>query len=298
MDEIEYVNADSLWLDHFDRNSVLRFLDWLQTSRQCSNATRNQRLAALHSFFKYMQYEDVKRMARWQEILSIKVKRHERKSVHYLTVEGIKLLLEQIPTGNPTGRRNLALISLMYDSGARVQEIINLSPSSLRMAKPACLTLFGKGNKKRIVPLQDNQVILLQGYMRENSLDVHANNQRPLFANNRGGRLTNAGITYILNLYAEMARKINPDLIPQISPHTLRHSKAMHLLQAGVNLVYIRDMLGHVSIQTTEIYARADSKQKREALEAAYIDIIPNTGEQGLWNKDSSLKTWLKNLSK
>lgn len=298
MDEIEHVKADNLLLDHFDRKSVLRFLDWLQTSRQCSNATRNQRLAALHSFFKYMQYEDVKRMARWQEILSIKVKRHERKSVHYLTVDGIKLLLEQIPTGNPTGRRNLALISLMYDSGARVQEIINLSPSSLRMAKPACLILFGKGNKKRIVPLQDNQVTLLQGYMRENSLDIHANNQHPLFANNRGGRLTNAGITYILNLYAEMARKINPDLIPQISPHTLRHSKAMHLLQAGVNLVYIRDLLGHVSIQTTEIYARADSKQKREALEAAYIDIIPNTGEQGLWNKDSSLKTWLKNLSK
>lgn len=298
MDEIEHIKADNLLLDHFDRKMVLRFLDWLQTSKQCSNATRNQRLAALHSFFKYMQYEDVKRMARWQEILSIKVKRHERKSVHYLTVDGIKLLLEQIPTDNPTGRRNLALISLMYDSGARVQEIIDLSPSSLRMAKPACLTLFGKGNKKRIVPLQDNQVTLLQGYMKENSLDDHANNQRPLFANNRGGRLTNAGITYILNIYAEMARKVKPDLVPQISPHTLRHSKAMHLLQAGVNLVYIRDLLGHVSIQTTEIYARADSKQKREALEAAYIDVIPNTGEQGLWNKDSSLKTWLKNLSK
>lgn len=296
MDKMEHIKADILLLDHFDRKVVLRFLDWLQISKQCSNATRNQRLAALHSFFKYMQYEDVKRMARWQEILSIKVKRHERKSVHYLTVDGIKLLLEQIPVDNPTGRRNLALISLMYDSGARVQEIIDLSPSSLRMDKPACLTLLGKGNKKRIVPLQDNQVSLLKGYMKENLLDDHANNQRPLFANNRGGRLTNAGITYILNIYADMARKVNPDLIPQISPHTLRHSKAMHLLQAGVNLVYIRDLLGHVSIQTTEIYARADSKQKREALEAAYIDVIPNTGEQGLWNKDSSLKTWLKNL--
>ncbi|HRE68878.1 MAG TPA: site-specific integrase [Cyclobacteriaceae bacterium] len=296
MDKMEHIKADILLLDHFDRKVVLRFLDWLQISKQCSNATRNQRLAALHSFFKYMQYEDVKRMARWQEILSIKVKRHERKSVHYLTVDGIKLLLEQIPVDNPTGRRNLALISLMYDSGARVQEIIDLSPSSLRMDKPACLTLLGKGNKKRIVPLQDNQVSLLKGYMKENLLDDHANNQRPLFANNRGGKLTNAGITYILNIYADMARKVNPDLIPQISPHTLRHSKAMHLLQAGVNLVYIRDLLGHVSIQTTEIYARADSKQKREALEAAYIDVIPNTGEQGLWNKDSSLKTWLKNL--
>jgi integrase/recombinase XerD len=298
MDEKENIKADALLLDHLNRSVVLHFLDWLQTSKQCGNATRNQRLAALHSFFKYMQYEDVKRMGRWQEILSIKVKRQERRSVNYLTVDALKFLLEQIPIGNRDGRRNLALISLMYDSGARVQEIIDLSPSSLRLDKPSCITLHGKGNKKRIVPLQDEQVTLLQTYMKENALDDPANNQRPLFANNRGGRLTNAGITYILNIYAEMARKLKPDLIPRISPHTLRHSKAMHLLQAGVNLIYIRDMLGHVSIQTTEIYARTDSKQKREALEAAYINIIPNLGAEGLWEKDSQLKTWLKNLSK
>lgn len=298
MDEKEHIKADALLLDHFNRSVVLRFLDWLQTTKQCGNATRNQRLAALHSFFKYMQYEDVKRMGRWQEILSIKVKRQERRSVNYLTVDALKFLLEQIPVSNRVGRRNLALISLMYDSGGRVQEIIDLSPSSLRLDKPSCITLHGKGNKKRIVPLQDQQVTLLRTYMKENSLDDPANNQRPLFANNRGGRLTNAGITYILKLYAEMARKLKPELIPGISPHTLRHSKAMHLLQAGVNLVYIRDMLGHVSIQTTEIYARADSKQKRDALEAAYINIIPNLGTEGLWEKDSHLKTWLKNLSK
>lgn len=196
------------------------------------------------------------------------------------------------------GRRNLALIALMYDSGARVQEMIDLSPCSLRLDKPSHITLHGKGNKKRIVPLQSQQVTLLQAYMKENSLDMYANNQRPLFANNRGGRLTNAGITYILNGYAAMARMLKPELIPEISPHTLRHSKAMHLLQAGVNLIYIRDMLGHVSIQTTEIYARADSKQKRNALESAYIDIIPNVGNMGSWEKDSKLKGWLKNLSK
>lgn len=298
MNEKEHIKADTLLLDHLNRSVVLRFLDWLQTSKQCGNATRNQRLAALHSFFKYMQYEDVKRMGRWQEILSIKVKRQERRSVNYLSVDALKFLLEQIPIGNRVGRRNLALISLMYDSGARVQEIIDLSPSSLRLDKPSCIMLHGKGNKKRIVPLQEEQVTLLQTYMKENALDDPANNQHPLFANNRGGRLTNAGITYILNMYAEMARKLKPELIPRISPHTLRHSKAMHLLQAGVNLVYIRDMLGHVSIQTTEIYARTDSKQKREALEAAYINIIPNLGAEGLWEKDSQLKTWLKNLSK
>ncbi len=298
MDEKEHIKADTLLLDHLNRNVVLRFLDWLQTSKQCGNATRNQRLAALHSFFKYMQYEDVKRMGRWQEILSIKVKRQERRSVNYLTVDAVKFLLAQIPTGNRTGRRNLALIALMYDSGARVQEIIDLSPSALRMDKPSCITLYGKGNKKRVVPLQNGLIALLRAYMKENSLDSPANNQRPLFTNNRGGRLSTAGITYILNIYAGIARMLEPELIPRISPHTLRHSKAMHLLQAGVNLVYIRDLLGHVSIQTTEIYARADSKQKREALEAAYINFIPNSGDEGLWEKDSRLKTWLKNLSK
>lgn len=90
-----------------------------------------------------------------------------------------------------------------------------------------------------------------------------------------------------------------PGLIPdKISPHTLRHSKAMHLLQAGVNLIYIRDILGHVSIQTTEIYARADSKLKREALEAAYINVIPNFPDERSWERDSQLKEWLMNLSK
>jgi integrase/recombinase XerD len=100
-------------------------------------------------------------------------------------------------------------------------------------------------------------------------------------------------------MYANNGRKLKPELIPdKVSPHTLRHSKAMHLLQAGVNLVYIRDILGHVSIQTTELYARADSKQKREALEAAYINVIPNLGTEGAWEKSSQLKAWLKNLSK
>ena len=207
--------------------------------------------------------------------------------------------MEQIPTNTKLGRRNLALIALLYDSGARVQELIDLSPASLNLNKPYCITLFGKGSKKRIVPLQEEQVKLLKSYMEENNLDKLANNQRPLFANNRGEKLTNAGVTYILNMYAGNARLLKPELIAdKISPHTLRHSKAMHLLQAGVNLVYIRDILGHVSIQTTEIYARADSKQKREALEAAYVGVIPNLSIEGSWEKDSQLKTWLKNLSK
>jgi site-specific recombinase XerD len=299
MDEHERIKADNLRLEHLSRKTVLDFLDWLQKNRGSGNATRNQRLAAIRSFFSYMQYEDVKNLARWQEILSIKVKKSERRSVNYLSIEGVKLLLKQIPTNTSKGRRDLALISLLYDSGARVQELIDLTPSSLKMEKPYCITLFGKGRKKRIVPLQEEQIRLLQGYMEENRLNLPALNQRPLFANSCGRKLTNSGISYILDMYACHARILNPELIPEkISPHSLRHSKAMHLLQAGVNLVYIRDILGHVSIQTTEIYARADSKQKREALESAYVDIIPNDATGRSWEKDPQLKVWLKNLSK
>jgi site-specific recombinase XerD len=300
MNQVRHVAADNLTLNHFDRNTVLEFLDWLQNERQCTNSTRNQRLAALHSFFAYMQYEDVKRLERWQSVMSIKVKKQgKRSTVNYLSVEGVKLILEQIPVNKKEGRRNLALIALLYDSGARVSELIHLTPSSLNLNKPCYVVLFGKGNKKRVVPLQDEQVKLLQCYIKENNLELPAYNQRPLFSNNRGEKLTNSGITYILNLYASNARRINPELIPEkVSPHTMRHSKAMHLLQAGVNLVYIRDMMGHVSIQTTEIYARADSKQKREALEAAYVSIIPSNAGEGNWQKDSNLKVWLKNFAK
>ena len=300
MDKVRHIAADRLTLSHFYRETVLDFLDWLQKERKCTNTTRNQRLAALHSFFKYLQYEDVKHLEQWQDILSIKVKRSDQRSfVNYLNVEGIKFLLEQIPVNTKEGRRNLALLALLYDSGARVHEIIDLSPSSLNLNKPCYVTILGKGNKKRIVPLQNEQVKLLVSYMNENHLDQPAYNQRPLFANNRGEKLTNSGVAYILDLYANNARILKPELIPEkISPHTLRHSKAMHLLQSGVNLVYIRDILGHVSIQTTEVYARADSKQKREALETAYISIIPFQSKEGTWERDSKLKIWLKNFAK
>ena len=153
LDEQANIKADNLRLEHITRKTVLNFLDWLQDTKKSSNATRNQRLAALRSFCTYMQYEDVKRLEQWQEILSIKVKTHEKRSVNYLSIDGIRLLLAQIPINTKKGRRDLALISLLYDSGARVQELIDLTPASLKLEKPCHVTLFGKGRKKRIVPL-------------------------------------------------------------------------------------------------------------------------------------------------
>lgn len=300
MEEIKAVKPEKLSIEHIMRDNVLSFLQWIQEVKQCSTSTRNQRLAAIHAFCKYLQYEDVIHLEQWQGVLSIKSKRAEKLFVNYLDIDAVKLLLAQIPISTREGRRDLAIIALLYDSGARVQELIDLTPLDIHMVKPYYVTLFGKGKKKRLVPLQEQQIALLKDYMEEHNLLKPSRNQRPLFANNRGGKLSNAGITFILMRYVKNAHIVNPDLVPaRISPHCLRHSKAMHLLQAGVNLVYIRDILGHVSIQTTEIYARADSKQKREALEAAYIEVIPQIdATTRSWEKDSRLKSWLKGLGK
>ena len=164
------IEAQKLTLECITKDVVIDFLDWIQQNRHCCNATRNYRLAALRSFFSYMQYENPERMYEWQEILSIKVKRHERRSINYLPTDGIKLLLEQPDLSTRNGRRNLALLALMYDSGARVQEIIDLTPSSVRLDNPSIVKLFGKGRKARIVPLQEEQTVYLREYMQENHL--------------------------------------------------------------------------------------------------------------------------------
>lgn len=298
LESVHHISPEKISLNEIDRNTFVDFLDWLQTIRGCSDATRNIRYTAIRSFYRYLMYEDPTRLAHWKSVLTIRFKKEEREMVNYLTVDGIKFLLEQIPTDTKSGRRNLTMLALMYATGARVQEIINLTPKAIRTAKPYVIELFGKGAKKRIVPLNDDIMKLLLDYLEENGLNYYEKSFTPLFYNTWGEHLTSAGITFILQKYAGQARILRPELIPdKISPHVLRHSKAMHLLQAGVNLIYIRDLLGHVSVQTTEIYARADSKSKREALGKAYVDIGISDNGVSSWEKDPKLKAFLKSLA-
>lgn len=291
--EVRNLKIEKLTLTAITKETILDFLEWLQKERNCSISTRNARLAAIHSFYSYLQHESLGHLYECQKILSIQFKKAKKETMSYLSIDGLKLLLQQPDTSTHRGRRDLSLLSLMYDTGSRVQEIIDLTPLSIRLNKPATVKIIGKGNKARIVPMLDAQTEHLRWYLKENRLDESFANHYPLFFNSKKEKLTRAGIKYILDKYASTARVENPLLIPDnISPHSLRHSKAMHLLQAGVNLVYIRDILGHVSVITTEIYARADSKQKREALEKAYVDVNPN--EEAMWLKDENLITWLK----
>lgn len=293
--ETRNIKLSKLTLDQITKDNVVEFLNWVQSERKNTDATRNARLAAIHSFYKYLQYQQPENLYGCQQILSIRMKKAEQIQMNYLSIEGITLLLQQPDVTTSKGRRDLALLSLMYDTGSRVQELIDLTPSSVRLDKPSTIRVTGKGKKTRIIPMLHCQVNLLKNYINEHQLVAPEANLYPLFYNSSREKLTRAGVNHILNKYVVMARTKNTKLIPErISCHCLRHSKAMHLLQAGVNLVYIRDILGHVSVQTTEVYARADSQKKREAIEKAYVDVVPK--QAPAWLKNDNLLAWLKSF--
>ena len=291
--ETQGIKISRLTMQTISQATVVGFLDWLQSERKNGNATRNARLAAIHAFFSYIQYQHPEHLYEYQKIMSIPMKRKASMPMNYLSIDAMKVLLQQPDICTVKGRRDLALLSLMYDTGARVQEVIDLEPSCLKLGKLSTIRITGKGNKTRIVPMLDEQVQLLKSYLGEHELVKACNNEHPLFFNSRSEKLTRAGVNHILRKYADKAKKSSDVHLPdKISCHVLRHSKAMHLLQAGVNLVYIRDILGHVSVQTTEIYARADSRAKREAIEKAYISVVPE--KTPMWLSNENLMDWLK----
>jgi len=291
----KHLKIEKLDLRSFDEQLIKEFLAWLERERHCSVSTRNQRLAALHAFFRYVQIEAPECMTHAIEILGIPFKRGEKPNILFLSPDALKLLLAQPDVKTARGRRDLALMSLLYDTGARVQELCDLRVRDLRLETPAIVTLVGKGRKMRHVPLMTNTAKLLTDYISERKLDCPARLDHPLFFNPQRNQLTRAGVTYVVKKYAEQARQKEPVFLPErISPHVLRHTKAMHLLQANVNLIYIRDLLGHVDVATTEIYARADTEMKRRALENAYPDLVPEN--LPAWNRDSDLMAWLKDF--
>lgn len=279
-----------------DRETVTSFLNWLETERKCSASTINQRLAAIHSFYKYVQGEEPQLISLCQQALNIHNRKSPAKFVSYLGKEDLELIFQQPDTTTRKGRRNLTLLCVLYDTGGRVQEIADLTVSSIRLQAPAQITLVGKGNKTRIVPLMEQTTALLSNYMKENNLLYGQVNEHPVFFNHRHEALTRSGIGYILQKYVSAARNIQPTIPEKVTPHILRHSKAMHLLEAGVNIVYIRDILGHVNIATTGIYARSNLEMKRKALEK--VSVVPDASAVPFWTEDKDLLSWLEGYGK
>jgi len=292
--EVKGIAIERISIDLLTAELIKDFLNWLEHERKCSISTRNQRLASIHSFFRYIQGEEPAGIHHFQKVISIPIKKAEKKVVEYLSPESMKLILNQPDKTSAKGRRDLTLLSVLYDTGARVQELIDIKINDVTLEPLLIISLTGKGNKVRRVPLMKNTVHLLQKYLSENDLNKQWKNQYPLFTNKQHNKLTKEGVAYILDKYVKMASTESQIVPNRISPHVLRHSKAMHLLQAGVNLIYIRDLLGHVDLKTTEIYARTDTETKRKAIENAYPDII--TGQLPDWSKNKELLIWLSEL--
>ena len=272
---------------------LVDYLNWLE--QDCNNSinTRNQRLAAIHSLFRYIQMQSPEYLFQCQQILGIPYKKAEKHPVGYLSEDETKALLSTPDTSTRKGRRDQALLTLLYDSGARVQELVDLRVGDLRLNTPAQVKLTGKGRKTRCVPLMDKTVALLRQYLLENNIDTPVSFEHPLFFNSQRKKLTRQGVAYILCKYADLCN------IQQVSPHKLRHTKAMHLTEADVNPIFIRDFLGHTDLKVTEIYSKTSIKMKKAALDKMNSGktVIPDKPVKD-WTNDNSLLDWLNGLKR
>lgn len=290
MEEEKNIRSNTVQVTDLTVNTIEEFLNWLESEKGNSINTRNQRLAAIRSLFHYIQKNAPEYMFQCHQIIGIPFKKAEKRVIGFLNEEKTKELLAIPDSSTKKGLRDQALLCLLYDSGARVQELADAKVRDLHLDSPAQIKLTGKGRKIRNVPLMNQTVSILKQYMQLNKLDNGLNSDHPLFYNSRERKLTRQGITYILKKYAEQCGII------EISPHQLRHTKAMHLTEANVNPIFIRDFLGHTDLKVTEIYSKTSVKMKREALEKMdKREVIPKEVSKE-WNNDKELMTWLKNL--
>jgi site-specific recombinase XerD len=288
--ETKSISAERINISTVDKDLVEEFLLWLETDRRCGISSRNQRLAAIHAFFRYLQCEKPEFMLHCQRVISIPFKKAPKKPPVYLSDNEMGKLLSMPDMKTNKGRRDATMLSLLYDSGARVQELADLTPRNLRLEAPFYVTLTGKGRKTRHVPIMKQTAALLISYIREQKIETADKLDHPLFFNCRREKLTRQGITYVINKYTD---GINAN--DGISAHVFRHSKAMALTQADVNPIYIRDILGHADLKTTGVYSKSNIEMKRKALEKVEVNSIPDTPD---WTSDTGLMDFLKNLGK
>ena len=221
---MEKKKAEKITLEDLDRKLVEKYLEWIEKERHCMISTRNVRLAAIHAFCRYLQMEFPDYIYQAQQILAIPVKKAKKPTVEYISLDAMKYLLERPDINTKTGRRDLVLLSLLYDSGARVQELADLKVLDVRVTDPATVKLTGKGKKSRIVPLMRPMATLLGQYLEENVFTEPYAGDYPLFQNRSKGKLTREGITYTVKKYVAEAINKAPELFPnKLSPHCFRH---------------------------------------------------------------------------
>ena len=280
-----------LSLTHLQAGEVLAFLEHLETDRKVSIGTRNCRLAAIHSFFAFVAHREPLAIAQCAEIARIPVKKRSRPAMCYMDAEEIAAILREPDCSNLEGQRDYALLAFLYNTGARIQEALDVCPRAIRFESPAQVELLGKGRKSRICPLWPETIDVLKALLKR---QPRADDE-PIFVNRYGLPLGAPGVRFKLKQYVQAAARDVPSLArKRITPHTWRHSAGVQLVAAGVDVTVIRNWLGHARLDTTNHYARANLETKRKALEQ--VDPSTKPGRPPRWRRDPELLTWLDSL--
>jgi site-specific recombinase XerD len=289
---------DKLDLEQLNDQLILDFLDYLEQERRNKTKTRNQRLAAIKAFFRFLASQDPMLTEVCERVCAIRAKKTGHKVIVTLEKDEVKKILSVSDDATLLGARDKALLTFLYNTGARVQEAVDLNVSELRMEKPLQVVLSGKGRKQRIVPLYEETVSAIQHYLklrRQAGIESEA-----LFLNALGQRITRYGIGTILSKHATQASRSCPSLQrKKVTPHTYRHTIALHLIQSGSDISVVKEWLGHADLKTTSLYVNINIEMMRKALEACPPPAVPQTdgADKPLWH-DHELLLFLEDLSR
>jgi len=286
--------VSELSLANLNAATITAFLNNLEAERGNGAATRNVRLSAIHSFFEYLGREYPEHLEQAQRVLSVPFKRTTNRTIDYLEADELRALLEGIDRSRPAGRRDYMLLTLMFNTGARVQEVVSLKTTDFRLVAPPTVKFFGKGRKERLCPLWPETARLLKQHFHDCGLEP----QEPqfVFRNQGGGPLTRFGARLILKRHIQRAAEAQPTLKrKRIHPHSLRHSTAIYLLKSGIDLSTIAHYLGHACINTANKYVTIDLEAKRAAIAKAK-PIVTKSRKTPIWRADENLLKWLESL--
>ena len=282
-------DIDQLCIDHFSPEVVRSFLIYLESARSCSTATRNQRLAAIHAWARFIGGKCPERIGWCTQICAIPFKKTSRPLRTYLDKPEIQAILNAPDRNTSNGFRHHALLLFLYNTGARASEAAHLRIGDLQLNRSPSVKIMGKGAKERLCPLWLSTVEIM------NRLVMGRDPASRVFLNFRGQPMTRFGVHIIVGKHALKAANQMPVLrTKNISPHTIRHTTAVHLLCAGVDLNTIRAWLGHVSLDTTNIYAEVNLEMKAKALARCETPLVSTPGED--WSQDQKLMTFLKSI--
>ncbi|MGD9569247.1 MAG: tyrosine-type recombinase/integrase [Sedimentibacter sp.] len=286
------VSTLNISFEHMNYTMILEFLEWLQDFRNCSTSTRNQRLMALKSFFKYAATINPIYISIQLEVSKVPVKKAPEKVVEYLSEAELKTLLEQPDTTTLRGIRDSFFMILMYDIAARNQEVLDLKICDIVFDSRPMVYILGKGSKMRVVPISKNTAEYGLYYLSKlHPIETRKNDDYVFYTAIHGQRhpMSPDNSESFIKKYGEAAQKVCPAIPNRVHPHQLRHSRAMHLYRNGMPLPLLQQFLGHADMQTTLIYAYADTEMKREAIEKADKKSNMKLPQEAIWKNDDEM---------